>query len=96
MLLQAKDVMAKEKWLAAFSTDLNRPPKDYERLICEGYLIKVQPMCTVSTTRWFVATNRTFGYYKAEGGPLYYKVLWEHIQYVSETSNKKEFKVALF
>ena len=51
-------------------------------------------MCTVSTTRWFVATNRSFGYYKAEGGPLYYKVLWDHIQYVSQTSNKKEFKVS--
>jgi hypothetical protein len=57
---------------------------------------QVQPMCTVSTTRWFVATNRSFGYYKAEGGPLYYKVLWDHIQYVSQTSNKKEFKVIYF
>lgn len=47
MLLQAKDVIAKEKWLSAFSMDLNHPPKDYERLICEGYLIKVQPMCTI-------------------------------------------------
>ena len=41
MLLVAKDMLAKEKWLAAFSLDLNRPPKDYERLICEGYLVKV-------------------------------------------------------
>eukprot|EP00038_Savillea_parva_P030343 m.77214 g.77214 ORF g.77214 m.77214 type:complete len:624 (-) comp9120_c0_seq1:1723-3594(-) len=93
MLLQAKDQLAKEKWLRAFGLDLNRPPKDYERIICEGYLIKVQPMCTVSTTRWFVATNQSFAYYKSEGGPLYYKVLWEHIQYVSETSNKKDFKL---
>jgi len=93
LLVQAKDETAKAKWMKAFGTDLNNPPRGYERIICESYLVKVQPMCTVSTTRWFVATNNSFSYYKSEGGNLYAKVKWEHIQYVTETSNKKEFKL---
>lgn len=35
------------------------------------YLVKVQPLCTTNTTRWFSVTNKRFSYYKDEGGELY-------------------------
>lgn len=47
----------------------------------------------MSTTRWFVATSKTFAYYKDEGGDLYSKTSWEHVQFVTHTDHKREFKL---
>lgn len=93
MTLAAPTQRAKAKWLKAFALDLNKPPRAYERLIVEGYLTKVQPACTMSTKRWFVATNKSFYYTKDEGGDEYARVKWENIVYVTHTDNKKEFKL---
>ena len=34
------------------------------------YMIKVQPMCTTNTTRWFILTVSQFMYLKEEAGEL--------------------------
>ena len=46
----------------------------------DSYMIKVQPLCTTNTTRWFILTVSQFMYLKEEGGDLMrWDMVWDVI-----------------
>eukprot|EP00053_Salpingoeca_punica_P009207 m.82495 g.82495 ORF g.82495 m.82495 type:complete len:275 (-) comp14921_c0_seq1:369-1193(-) len=93
IVLEAPNTRVKKRWADAFSLDL-KMRVDPEEVIVEGYLTKVQPMCTTNTTRFFRVTNRRFSYYRDEGGDIFGSVLLENIDLISATDDKREFKVS--
>lgn len=93
MLLQASSRNAKAKWLEALGRQPGSSLSPGEALIVAGYLMKMQPFATTTTTRWFEVRDSSFAYYKEEGGKLFFKTHISNIQALQPTSDPTEFKL---
>lgn len=84
MLIEAPNPKIKQRWFSQFSRVAKDSTSslhssegdgmskliDGEKLLVEGYMVKVKPIGTANTKRWFTFTNRYFSYYKEEAGEL--------------------------
>eukprot|EP00043_Microstomoeca_roanoka_P028953 m.20249 g.20249 ORF g.20249 m.20249 type:complete len:577 (+) comp8840_c0_seq2:116-1846(+) len=94
MLVEAPSMAAKKKWMRALVMDANDTRgfnSDHAELVVEGYLTKVQPLGTVSKTRWFRLTNKKFAYYVKEGGEELGAAPLDVIVEIAIAASKKEF-----
>lgn len=94
LTLEAPNSRVKDRWVSALTMDLSMRQPNFEELIVEGYLVKVQPLCTTNTTRFFRLSTKRFSYYRDEAGDLFGSVLIDNIDLISATDDKREFKVS--
>eukprot|EP00051_Salpingoeca_urceolata_P035912 m.31975 g.31975 ORF g.31975 m.31975 type:complete len:502 (-) comp9895_c0_seq2:273-1778(-) len=97
MLLEAGSLGIKEKWLRALSMDASETQgfsSDRAELYVEGPLVKVQPLGTSNTTRWFRVTEKKLAYFKEEAGEELGSIPHEFVRQVTLMQNIRDFMVS--